>query len=113
VYHFTEYEAAGCEVTNAFTKGVDAYNTTMRTLLEELNGKGWQKEYIRIVNELDEVYRQREEREYRREDSLRHISEKFRKASDSVTAKNEKDAAVAYRKRMDVYKKQLEAEKRK
>jgi len=111
-YHFTEYEATGCEVTDAFLKGVQEYNQAMYALLDELNGKDWRNRYEKTLDSLVDLHRKRQEAESQEEDSMRKISEKFRKASDSVEAKNERDAAVAYSQRMDAYKKQLSAEKK-
>jgi hypothetical protein len=60
-YHFVNYDAGDCEATKKFTNGVEEYNTEMRKLLEQLNGKGWHERYIKVIDSFIDIERSKKD----------------------------------------------------
>lgn len=111
VFNFYEFEAAGCEVTDEFIKGVDEYNQEMEFLLKKLNGKNWREKYLNIMDSLHKIQRLRDEIENKNDDSIQMIQSNKRKEVDGIEMAQEVQNKIDYRKRMDAYKKELEKRK--
>lgn len=80
LFHFAYYPAAGCEVTDEFTKGVSEYNNEMALLLEQVNGKGWHAKYRAIVDSLWAI----ETKEEQKNDSIWRAENKQQEMEDSL-----------------------------
>ena len=84
-FNFEVFQAADCEVTDAFVKGAEEYNAEMRKLLEQVNGKNWHDRYVQVIDsfmtieqnrEIDEGNLEMEEyRKQRIEDSIKQVKD--------------------------------------
>ncbi len=50
-FGFHYYPVAGCLVTAELMNGVEAYNAVVKDYLEEKNGKDWQEQFNKRMNE--------------------------------------------------------------